>query len=217
MIVTATEVLTALEAHFGILGNHVVLDMSNGINTSQGVTLDVVNNKGQKTTLPQEGNVRIDRQQLVTILELALWGELRSLGKPNTSDTGEFLSLDLTLEPYVSRTLTPAIMCEVLARYTVGLDLAFKHGDYDVAITKHKHKPRELKRLGQLKGETIKAVKTVQKGAKAYIRTESGGAMVLVNPEVKDDLAPDELIALGLLTKEDLASIAKAKKMGLLL
>lgn len=78
-------------------------------------------------------------------------------------------------------------------------------------------KLKELRRLGQLKGETIESIKIVQKGAKAYIKTVSGGRMCLVQPDVKQELAPDELIALGLLTKEDLASIAKAKKMGIIL
>jgi len=40
--------------------------------------------------------------------------------------------------------------------------------------------------------------------------------MCLENVAVVQELAVDENLALGLLTKEDLASIAKAKKMGLL-
>ena len=78
------------------------------------------------------------------------------------------------------------------------------------------NKPRQLKRLGQLKGLTIESIKTVKSGSKTYIKTTDGGAMCLLGATPKQDLAPDENIALGLLTKEDLASIAKAKKMGLI-
>ena len=77
-------------------------------------------------------------------------------------------------------------------------------------------KPRQLKRLGQLKGLTIESVKTVQQGTKAYIKTTDGAGICVEHAVVVQDLAPDENIALGLLTKEDLASIAKAKKMGLI-
>ena len=77
-------------------------------------------------------------------------------------------------------------------------------------------KPRQLKRFSQLKGLKIESIKTVLKGAKVYIKTTCGGGLVLEGNVVKQDLSPDENIAIGLLTKEDLASIAKAKKMGLI-
>ncbi|MCK4500465.1 hypothetical protein KAU11_08200 [Candidatus Babeliales bacterium] len=77
-------------------------------------------------------------------------------------------------------------------------------------------KPRQLKRLGQLKGLTIESVKTVLKGQKTYIKTTDGAGICLEGAVPKQNLHPDENIALGLLTKEDLASIAKAKKMGLI-
>ena len=77
-------------------------------------------------------------------------------------------------------------------------------------------KPRHLKRLGQLKGLTIESVKTVKQGTKAYIKTTDGAGICVEHAVVLQDLAPDENIALGLLTKEDLASIAKAKRMGLI-
>lgn len=77
-------------------------------------------------------------------------------------------------------------------------------------------KPRQLKRLSQLKGLTIASTKLVQSSSKCYIKTTDGAGLVLVAPEVKDELAPDEHIALGLLTREDMASIAKAKKMGII-
>lgn len=78
-------------------------------------------------------------------------------------------------------------------------------------------KQRQLKRLGQLKGLTIESVKTVKQGTKAYIKTTDGAGICVEHAAVIQELAPDENIALGFLTKEDLASIAKAKKMGLLL
>lgn len=78
-------------------------------------------------------------------------------------------------------------------------------------------KSRQLKRLGQLKGLTIESVKTVKQGTKAYIKTTDGAGICFEHAAVIQELAPDENIALGLLTKEDIASIAKAKKMGLLL
>ena len=85
-------------------------------------------------------------------------------------------------------------------------------------VTTHKEPSdfTQLSKLSSLKGQTIKSVKVVNKGAKAYIRTESGSGMVLVSPEVKQELAPDEMLVLGLLTKQDLASVANAKKMGLI-
>ena len=77
-------------------------------------------------------------------------------------------------------------------------------------------KTRQLKRLGQLKGLTIESIKTVKQGTKAYIKTTDGAGICVEHAVVVQDLHPDENIALGLLTKEDLASIAKAKKMGLI-
>ena len=77
-------------------------------------------------------------------------------------------------------------------------------------------KPRQLKRFGQLKGLTVESIKTVKQGTKAYIKTTDGAGICVEHAVVVQDLHPDENIALGLLTKEDLASIAKAKRMGLI-
>ena len=104
---------------------------------------------------------------------------------------------------------------------TITLDLTDGVNTYEgqTLVVKQQEKPkkpRQLKRLGQLKGLTIESVKTVKQGTKAYIKTTDGAGICVEHAVVVQDLAPDENIALGLLTKEDLASIAKAKKMGLI-
>ena len=113
--------------------------------------------------------------------------------------------------------LTPTMLVHFLGSRNLGCNLAFEYEGYEVSVTKKKErKPRQLKRLGQLKGLTIESVKTVKSGSKTYIKTTDGGAVCLLGATPKQDLDPDENIALGLLTKEDLASIAKAKRMGLI-
>lgn len=97
-------------------------------------------------------------------------------------------------------------------------DMLLEYGEYTVSITKPKEqKTRQLKRLSQLKGLTIVSVKAVKKATKYYIKTADGAGICVQGAVVVQDLHADENIALGLLTKADLASIAKAKKMGLIL
>jgi len=107
--------------------------------------------------------------------------------------------------------LTPDLLKD---SFNIGVELAFEHGDFDVTVTKRRPKKvRQLKKLSQLKGLTVESV---SRGAKTYIKTTCGGGLLLEGATVKQELAPDENIALGLLTKEDLASIAKAKRMGII-
>lgn len=122
---------------------------------------------------------------------------------------------------------TPAEVLTALKAYyevegnVVTLDMREPNTHRGVTLETISHKgpvvkPRHLKRLSQLKGLTIESVKTVKQGTKAYIKTTDGGGICIENAEVLQTLHCDENIALGLLTKEDLASIAKAKKMGLI-
>lgn len=119
-----------------------------------------------------------------------------------------------SLEPIM---LTPEVLAYTLSTYVIHSGLAIEVDGYSVIVRKKKERqPRHLKRLGQLKGLTIESVKTVKQGTKAYIKTTDGAGICVEHAVVVQDLHPDENIALGLLTKEDLASIAKAKRMGLI-
>lgn len=80
------------------------------------------------------------------------------------------------------------------------------------------YKARELKRMSQLKGLTISDVKHHKSGVTCFYTY--CGATLLFDGDgdviSSRNLAADEMLFFGFLTKEDLASIAKAKKLGYL-
>ena len=149
---------------------------------------------------------------------------------------GDLADFNITVEcePRVNDdrdTFNPAEVLEALqekfdvASNIVTIDMREPNTHHGVTLETISHKTtdpkkakktRQLKRLGQLKGLTIESIKTVKQGTKAYIKTTDGAGICVEHAVVVQDLHPDENIALGLLTKEDLASIAKAKKMGLI-
>lgn len=225
------EVLEALKDKFEIASNLVTIDMRQP-NTHNEVTLETISYKqsehtklleccletkktddlagtpviGRKMVVPAKGYSKDFREATDRVAGYDItWG--------TPADT------DLTCSSKEDQlVLTPTMLVYFLNNRNLGSDLDFEYTGYQIQVTKIKErKPRQLKRLGQLKGLTIESVKMVKRATKAYIKTTDGAGICIEGVNVIQTLAPDENIALGLLTKEDLASIAKAKKMGLLL
>ena len=102
----------------------------------------------------------------------------------------------------------------IVGRIVLDLETGTSVGGIEVTLPPVERKPRQLKRLNQLKGLTIESTKI--SNGKVFIVTTCGAGLVLEDGAPKIDLSPDEYIKIGLLTKEDLAAVARAKKMGLM-
>ena len=217
------EVLEALKEKFDVASNVVILDMRLP-NTHHGVTLETISHKQSEHAkllqpcLDLDSVTSVPRGQIRDALEQYLGLKVVNIHKPIVGPKDDLLALDLDCKPKEGQlVLTPTMLAHFLGSRNLGCNLDFEYEGYQIQVTKKKErKPRQLKRLGQLKGLTIESVKTVQQGTKAYIKTTDGAGICLEQMVVVQTLHPDENIALGLLTKEDLASIAKAKKMGLI-
>ena len=239
MIINMQEVIIAFLDKNDWEGNTITLDLSDGVNTYGGQTLiiepavDVLEaetHEDRDTFSPAEVLEALKEKFGISSNVVTL-----DMRQPNTHNgvTLETISHKQTehdkLLAYCSKIKraddisgTPVIgrkMSLPAEGYSKDFRGAIDRAcGYDITwVEPRAKKPRQLKRLGQLKGLTIESVKMVKQGTKAYIKTTEGAGICVEGVNVIQVLAPDENIALGLLTKEDLASIAKAKKMGLLL
>ena len=107
----------------------------------------------------------------------------------------------------MSTTIVLEVKDEDLAQV---LDLLQGH-----TLVMHTYKPAEVKHLRNLQGRVIHSVKGLgSKSGVVYIKTTDGKGMALESVKVKEKLGAEDILALGILTKEDLASIAKARKLG---
>jgi hypothetical protein len=75
-------------------------------------------------------------------------------------------------------------------------------------------KPKRAKTLKDLQGELVTEVKISKSGA-AHIKTMSGTSIVVTDATVKQDLAAEELLALGLVSKADLEAFKRLRSLGL--
>ena len=79
----------------------------------------------------------------------------------------------------------------------------------------HTYRPAELKHLRNLQGRVVHSIKGLgSKSGVVYIQTTDGKGIALESVKIKEKLGAEDILALGILTKEDLASIAKARKLG---